>query len=446
MSSLQVFRANGVDRARDLFRIDLHAKDDTVNDEVELYCAALRAASRRGLFDVHLYIGQDFKMYSADGVEVVISIWDHIYMQGPTIHTQRWVIEKPPGGHIAGKHEFESIRVWDQQGGHIDYPPRWPPGLHPTYDQALHEARARESELAPECCVSVSVRLIKKLKKDYNATPEPIGALPQNTDPPKYVYDEWMKQDPKLLRQALRVNTRSDDIRGLGGKNKGSYRFSVAILKGLADRPNTSLASTTGGLPFLLQPSQRAGASGDEPRSSRSIYGNQRPGPSDGEHATWSMAEAPSFLQTAPNAQMPSMTPHMSRSFTPNMRQNQQPDPNQFGMPGITLDEIHRRELSRPAVRRSRNSLTTGPMGSHRGRNGDGNRSGFRPRQPVAPGNEASQTPSASRPAMPQPHEPNDLIRDLQGTTLPETIELLSSSDDDDDQELEERRKRRRFN
>lgn len=256
-----------------------------------------------------------------------------------------------------------------------------------------------------------------------------------------------MKQDPKLLRQALRVNIRSDDIKGLGGKNKGSYRFSVAMVKGLADRPNTSLASTMGGLPPVPQPSQRAGTSGDEPRSSRSIRGNQRPGPSDGEHTTRSMAEAPSFPQTAPpNAHMPGMTPHMSRSFTPNMRQNQQPEPNQFGMPGITLDEVHRRELSRPAVRRSRNSLTTGPMGSHRGRNGDGDRSGFHPRQPVAPGNEASQTPSASRPAMPQPHEPNDLRRSPRGTTLPETIEILSSSDDDDDQELEERRKRRRFN
>ncbi|KAI7199920.1 hypothetical protein KC316_g3099 [Hortaea werneckii] len=257
--------------------------------------------------------------------------------------------------------------------------------------------------------------------------------------------DEWMKQDPKLLRQALRVNIRSDDIKGSGGKNKGSYRFSVAMVKGLADRPNTSLASTMGGLPPVPQPSQRAGTSGDEPRSSRSIYGNQRPGPSDGEHATRSMAEAPSFPRTAPpNAQMPGMTPHMSRSFTPNMRQNQQPDPNQFGMPGITLDEVHREELSRPSVRRPRNSLATGPMGSDRGRNGDGDRSGFRPPQPVAPGNEASQTPSASRPAMSQPHAPTDLRRDIQGWAPLETIFVSSSSSDDE--ELEERRKRRRRN
>ncbi|KAI7210831.1 hypothetical protein KC333_g8016 [Hortaea werneckii] len=405
-------------------------------------------------------------------------------MNRVAIYTQRHVIQRPPGGNITGKWPYEKMRTWNQNGIPQDHDMPYPAALT-TYDQAEHENRVRASEIAPEGSIVFQIRRINPVIPDR----------------------AWMAEGTEGVEHVRRVITRDDDAVRLQGENGKPIRLSLVVLPsldgqaptmgGLPPRPEHSQQLEIYGVaprsrasiydnaqagpsngerptrhfaeapsfqqtppsrpqmfdmplqnpPVRPQPRQQADTWSGIPRSSGMMYGNWQAGPSNGEPAPQYMPETPSFPQvTPPHAQIPGMTPHMSRSFTPNMRQNQQPDLNQFGMPGIILDAAHREVLSRPSMRRPRNPLPTGPMGPHSGGNGGGDRSGFRPRQPVAPGNEASQMPSASRLAMPQPHEPNDLRRDLQGTTLPETIELLSSSDDDDDQELEERRKRRRFN
>ncbi|KAI7346542.1 hypothetical protein KC320_g7801 [Hortaea werneckii] len=428
-------------------------------------------------FEVQLHLGHDFNLYSSNGVELVISIGDLTHMLIPVTHTQRWVLERPPGGHIAGDYTVNILRIWNPQGGHTDLPLTLPPA-NPTPGQGDQEANVRDGEFADTGKLVVSIRRFKKLQKDHDATSQPTTIPVQNTDPPDHFFDEWLRQDPKLLREVRRLIIRSDYINVLRGVNGRIYRYVVEIVPDPADITSTPLAHPMGGLPYRQQLIQEAATWAGGLRSSPSMRGNLQSGPSNEGRATQSMSETPSFPQTAPShAGTPGMTPHTSGSFAPHTCRTQQPERNEFaqtapshaGTPGMTPhtsgsfapntrrtqpldlnqgamhiiahDDLHRADASRSS-RTPRNSLHTGPMGSHRGRNGGGDRSDFRHLPPVAPGTEASQTPPASRPAMSQPHVPNDLRQGPQGNTQPETIEIPSSSDD----EVEERRKRRHRN
>ncbi|KAI7281404.1 hypothetical protein KC343_g2381 [Hortaea werneckii] len=440
MSSLQVLRANGRDRARHVVEIRLHADSDSGQEAVVLRRTMFCPGSNR-FFEVQLHLGHDFNLYSSNGVELVISIGDLTHMLIPVTHTQRWVLERPPGGHIAGDYTVNILRIWKPQGGHTDLPLTLPPA-NPTPGQGDQEANVRDGEFADTGKLVVSIRRFKKLQKDHDATSQPTTIPVQNTDPPDHFFDEWLRQDPKLLREVRRLIIRSDYINVLRGVNGRIYRYVVEIVPDPADITSTPLAHPMGGLPCRQQLIQEAATWAGGLRSSPSMRGNLQSGPSNEERATQFMSETPSFPQTAPShAGTPGMTPHTSGSFAPNTRRTHPLDLNQGAMHIISHDDLHRADASRSS-RRPRNSLHTGPMGSHRGRNGGGDRSDFRHLPPVAPGTEASQTPPASRPAMSQPHGPNDLRQGPQGNTQPETIEIPSSSSD----EVEERRKRRRRN
>ncbi|KAI6864333.1 hypothetical protein KC338_g5492 [Hortaea werneckii] len=362
-------------------------------------------------FEVQLHLGHDFNLYSSNGVELVISIGDLTHMLIPVTHTQRWVLERPPGGHIAGDYTVNILRIWNPQGGHTDLPLTLPPA-NPTPGQGDQEANVRDGEFADTGKLVVSIRRFKKLQKDHDATSQPTTIPVQNTDPPDHFFDEWLRQDPKLLREVRRLIIRSDYINVLRGVNGRIYRYVVEIVPDPADITSTPLAHPMGGLP------------------------------TDSTFSRGNAWHDSTYVGTAPShAGTPGMTPHTSGSFAPNTRRTQPLDLNQGAMHIIAHDDLHRADASRSS-RTPRNSLHTGPMGSHRGRNGGGDRSDFRHLPPVAPGTEASQTPPASRPAMSQPHVPNDLRQGPQGNTQPETIEIPSSSDD----EVEERRKRRHRN
>ncbi|KAI7484354.1 hypothetical protein KC351_g4528 [Hortaea werneckii] len=417
----------------------LHADSDSGQEAVVLRRTTFCPGSNR-LFEVQLHVGHDFKLYSSDGVEVVISIGDLTYMLIPVTHTQRWVLERPPGGHIADDYTLNILRVWNPQGGHTDLPLKFP-RANATPGQGNQEENVRDGEFADTGKVVFSIRRFKKLQKDYDATSQPTTILVQNTDHPDDDYDEWMSQNPTLLREVRKLIIRSDYINGLGGVNGRIYRYVVEILPDPTGVTNKPLAHPMGGLPSGPQLSQEAEAWGVVPHSTASMYGNMHAVPPGGGRPTQFMPETPcnEFAQTA-------QTP---RSFAPNMRQNQQEERNQFGVPILTHEDVHRAGPSRPSVRRSRGSLPADPMDSHRGRNGGGIRSDFHHRPPVAPGTEASQTPPASQPAMPQSHGTNGLREVPQSTTPRETIEIPSSSssdNDDDGDKLDERRNRRRIN
>lgn len=126
MSSLQVLRANGRDRARHVVEIRLHADSDSGQEAVVLRRTMFCPGSNR-FFEVQLHLGHDFNLYSSNGVELVISIGDLTHMLIPVTHTQRWVLERPPGGHIAGDYTVNILRIWKPQGGHTDLPLTLPP-------------------------------------------------------------------------------------------------------------------------------------------------------------------------------------------------------------------------------------------------------------------------------------------------------------------------------
>ncbi|GAB1740475.1 hypothetical protein NU219Hw_g5579t1 [Hortaea werneckii] len=553
MPSLRVKRR----RAKDLIIISLNAYHHAANEDVKIYCITTRGRLSP-CFDVCLDVGNNFDLFSAEGIEFIISIATAIGMNRVAVFTQRHVIQKPPRGNITGQWWYKKMRTWDQNEIPHDHDMTWPAELH-TYHQAEHENRVRASEIAPEGSIVFQIRRINPVNPEFDADPLPRTETLQNTDPPAENYRAWMAEGTEGVEHVRLVITRDDDVVALQNRNGRPIRLSVVVLPSLDGRPSTSQASTMGDLRQRTQSSRQAESYGVVPRSSASIYDNPQAGPSNGGRPTRFTAEGPSFSQTTPSraqafgippqsshvrpqprqqadnpqagpsnggrptrctaegpsfsqttlsraqafgiptqsshvrpqprqqaetwrdaprlsgstynipqagpsnwqraqqsmpeiysfpqtalphVYMPGMTPHESRSFAPNTRRSQRPDLKQFGMARITLDEVHREELTRPSMRRPRNSLATGPMGSQIGRNRDGDRSRSRPRQSVAPGNEASQTPSTSRPAMPQLHGPNDLRRVPQHTTLPETIELSSSSDDD---ESEERSKRPRF-
>lgn len=126
MSSLQVLRADGRDRARHVVEIRLHADSDSGQESVVLRRTMFCPGSNR-FFEVQLHLGHDFNLYSSNGVELVISIGDLTHMLIPVTHTQRWVLERPPGGHIAGDYTVNILRIWNPQGGHTDLPLTLPP-------------------------------------------------------------------------------------------------------------------------------------------------------------------------------------------------------------------------------------------------------------------------------------------------------------------------------
>ncbi|RMZ23626.1 hypothetical protein D0859_12336 [Hortaea werneckii] len=475
MSYLRVLRANGRDRARHVVEMRLHADSDSGQEAVVLRRTTFCPGSNR-LFEVQLHVGHDFKLYSSDGVELVISIGDLTYMLIPVTHTQRWVLERPPGGHIADDYTLNILRVWNPQGGHTDLPLKFP-RANPTPGQGNQEENVRDGEFADTGKVVFSIRRFKKLQKDYDATSQPTTILVQNTDHPDDDYDEWMSQNPTLLREVRKLIIRSDYINGLGGVNGRIYRYVVEILPDPTGVTKKPLAHPMGGLPSGPQLSQEAEAWGVATPPHAGLPGMTPQMPSSFQHPMRQnqQPECNGFTQTAPprgqrsdtTAQTPmsfasdmrqnqrpacnefAQTAQTPRSFAPNMRQNQQEERNQFGMPILTHEDVHRAGPSRPSVRRSRGSLPAGPMDSHRGRNGGGIRSDFHHRPPVAPGTEASQTPPASQPAMPQSHGTNGLREVPQSTTPRETIEIPSSSssdNDDDGDKLDERRNRRRIN
>ncbi|KAI7376801.1 hypothetical protein KC336_g19691 [Hortaea werneckii] len=425
MSSLQVLRANGRDRARHVVEIRLHADSDSGQDAVVLHRTSFCPGHSR-FFEVKVDIGHDFNLHSADGVELVTSIGDLTYMRVPVTHTQRLILERPPFGHIAKEYTIDCMRTWNPQGGYTDIPLRLPP-TDPTPGQENTEENGRDGEFADTGKVVVSIRRFKKLKKDHDATSEPTTVTLHNTDPPDRFFNEWMDQDPTLLRAVNRMIIRSDWVNGLGGVNGRIYRYVVEMVPDPADAPNTALASAMGGLPLRPQLSQQA--------------------------ETWNSNQQQERNEVAQTAALRARTsdtaPQILRTFAPDMRQNQQPERDQFGRPIMTYEDVRPANQSRPSIRRPRNPPPTTPMGTHRDGNGGDNRSGSRTCQPIAPGNEPSQMPPDFQRAMTQPHGPSSLRRDPQRTISPETIEILSSSlssSSSDDNELEERRKRRRIN
>ncbi|KAI6884511.1 hypothetical protein KC360_g4163 [Hortaea werneckii] len=368
-------------------------------------------------------------------------------MRVPVTHTQRLILERPRFGHIAKEYTIDCMRTWNPQGGYTDIPLRWPP-TDPTPGQGNTEENGRDGEFADTGKVVVSIRRFKKLKKDHDATSGPNTVTLHNTDPPDRFFNEWMDQDPTLLRAVNRMIIRSDWINGLGGVNGRIYRYVVEMVPDPADAPNTALASAMGGLPVRPQLSQQAETWNSVSRPSPSMHGNPQTQPSGEGRTTRPRLEAPSFPQTVSSpAQMSGVPSQNPRSLAPDMRQNQQPELDQFGRPIMTYEDVHPANQSRPSIRRPRNPPPTTPMGTHRDGNGGDNRSGSRTCQPIAPGNVPSQMPPDSQRAMAQPRGPSSLRRDPQHTISPETIEIpSSSSSSSDDNELEERRKRRRIN
>lgn len=128
MSSLEVLRANGGGPARDIIDIPLHADDDSTQETVVLCCATLHQLHSR-FFELHLHFGHSFNLYTANGVEVAISIGDSAHMQAPVAYTQRAFIERSPTGNIGGNHTVYVcgfMRTWDLRGEYSDFPFRWP--------------------------------------------------------------------------------------------------------------------------------------------------------------------------------------------------------------------------------------------------------------------------------------------------------------------------------
>ncbi|KAI7338810.1 hypothetical protein KC315_g1580 [Hortaea werneckii] len=215
-------------------------------------------------------------------------------MRVPVTHTQSLVLERPPFGHIADDYIIDCKRTWNPQGGHVDIPLKLPP-----------------TDLV------VSIRRFKKLKKDYDATSEPTTVTLQNTDPPDRFFNEWMEQDPTLLRAVNRMIIRSDWINGLGGVNRRIYRYVVEMVPDPADAPNTALASAMGGLPFGPQLSQQVETWNGVRRPSTLMYGNPQAGPSNESRTTRYMPETRPFEQTAPPREQMSGIPPQQSSYRP---------------------------------------------------------------------------------------------------------------------------------